>query len=561
MGIETNTSSLPRHLGSQSNRNSLARQYAIKTAVSLKNLIPATVNFESAGFVLIIGNMHALMQFHQTLLQEHQNKVTLLCLDGIMSSADTQDSSSFFYSQTVSVEGFLGAFDVKVDYQGQIHSLARVAVNREHFDLVVDLTKKSVHTAQLPPLGYYAVGRGLVSEHDAISAIADTIGVFDKPKFFSLDNTRCAHYSRGIEGCTRCIDSCPANALSSINHVITINPYLCQGVGSCATACPTEAIQYALPAADVTHQLMYDLIMLFREKSDDAPVILFYAKSEEPHLQALLPSLPTHVIPLSLEELASVGLETWLTALVYGASQVILAYSYPLHQKTHRVLEQELAVATSFLHHLHIEPQRVSLSLTQNLSLKSFFYDAYMASPIKITGTKRETVCEALDALHGNLGDSLGVTEVPNDAPYGCVSFASNQCTLCMACVAVCPTKSLQAIGDRPGLTFREQDCVQCGLCQKSCPEGVITLEPRYNWDKGSRQQTQILHEEDAARCLRCDKAFAPKSMINMLKSKLQMNSHFQGEAIQRLSMCEDCRVRDIFTSKIIDTPENQLIL
>ncbi len=35
--------------------------------------------------------------------------------------------------------------------------------------------------------------------------------------------------------------------------------------------------------------------------------------------------------------------------------------------------------------------------------------------------------------------------------------------------------------------------------------------------------------------------------MVKMLTEKLQGHSHFQGDAIRRISMCEDCRVRDIF--------------
>ena len=127
-----------------------------------------------------------------------------------------------------------------------------------------------------------------------------------------------------------------------------------------------------------------------------------------------------------------------------------------------------------------------------------------------------------------------------------------------MGCVPVCPTRALHAVGGRPGLQFREQDCVQCGLCEKACPEQVITLKPGVNWNTESRQRAVMIHEEEPACCLSCGKAFAPASMIKMLTEKLQGHSQFQGDAIRRLSMCEDCRVRDIF-SDMADDPTSQL--
>jgi hypothetical protein len=47
--------------------------------------------------------------------------------------------------------------------------------------------------------------------------------------------------------------------------------------------------------------------------------------------------------------------------------------------------------------------------------------------------------------------------------------------------------------------------------------------------------------------------------MIEMLRVKLQGNPHFSDEAsINRLYMCEDCRVKDIFID-LSANPEKQL--
>ncbi len=49
----------------------------------------------------------------------------------------------------------------------------------------------------------------------------------------------------------------------------------------------------------------------------------------------------------------------------------------------------------------------------------------------------------------------------------------------------------------------------------------------------------------------------AARMAQSVLTEKLQSHSHFQGEAIRRLSMCEDCRVRDIF-EKMEQDPQSQ---
>jgi hypothetical protein len=56
-----------------------------------------------------------------------------------------------------------------------------------------------------------------------------------------------------------------------------------------------------------------------------------------------------------------------------------------------------------------------------------------------------------------------------------------------------------------------------------------------------------VLHAEEPFCCIRCGKAFATKSLIDNMTSKLAGHSMFQSErAIQRLMMCEDCRVIDV---------------
>lgn len=565
-------------LEAYSDPNGQARQAAVANTVELSNLIPPTVSYESRGHVLLVGGQHTITalaaQFSEltsvtllvpraTLTIERTTEEATETRDGVIADDTPLKAENLYFADHIRVTGYLGAFSVDCQLDGVIAStsanLAKVAIGRDCFDLIVDLTAEGMMPAEVPAPGYYAIGRGKADLADVIEALPEMLGTFDKPKYFRLDPDACAHASRGVSGCERCLDACPADALSSNGQTIEINPYLCQGVGSCATACPTEAIHYALPDPQNTQHFVHRLLHRYAEAGGTAPVVLFYAKEDAAALAASLAQFETSVIPVALEELASVGVDTWLTALAYGAYQVVLAANIAvIPEKTARVLEDELAIARTLLGELGYDAARIALiDFTQAAFLTTF--EAPLATyPEAIEGSKRDKIHAALDILAKEAPSAPTVSELPAHAPFGDVACETTDCTLCMSCVAVCPTRALHAIGDRPGLLFIEQDCVQCGLCEKACPENALTLTPAFQWDAAARQQARVVHEEEAACCTSCGKAFAPLSMVKMLTEKLAAHAQFQGEAIRRLSMCEDCRVRDVFAA-MERNPESQL--
>jgi len=327
--------------------NGQARLTAIAGTVELSNLIPPTVSYESRGNLLIIGaydTITALAPQFSTL-----NSVTLLATSAAEATPASKDKTVFF-SHDVTIKGYLGAFVVNCRIAGTLldtyTNLAEVTIGGDSFDLVVDMSANSLIDTEIAAPGYYPVGSGKAELADVIETLPDMLGTFDKPKYFRLNNDICAHSSRGVGGCTRCVDACPAGALSSNGHAIEINPFLCQGVGTCATACPTEAITYALPDAEKTQNFIYRLLNSYQMAGGLKPTILFFGNRDEQAVAEKLPALPSNVIPVALEELATVGVDTWFSALIYGAHQVLLATNIAYMPATiDRVLNDELTIA------------------------------------------------------------------------------------------------------------------------------------------------------------------------------------------------------------------------
>jgi ferredoxin len=143
----------------------------------------------------------------------------------------------------------------------------------------------------------------------------------------------------------------------------------------------------------------------------------------------------------------------------------------------------------------------------------------------------------------------VDVVPLAASAPFGGVKLNVDGCTLCHACVTACPTGALGDNPDRAMLRFTESLCVQCGLCEQTCPEDVITLEPRLDF-KAWSAPPRVLKEEEPFNCIACGKPFGTKSSIERVLGKLgERHWMFQGANARRLDvvkMCADCRVEAV---------------
>ncbi|MDF5703028.1 4Fe-4S binding protein [Aeromonas hydrophila subsp. hydrophila] len=559
-------------------RNERARAHALQHTVKTDNLIPATVSYLSQGRLLLAGPEDRIRRAASLLPQGVMP--TLLVTESVHDAEAADLEAIFEVTATLdaltlrepSLTGYLGQFQLTgLNGQGERVNLAGLcfpqhgfpqqaaAVSEQpRFDLVADLGRAPLFALERPPVGYLHLADdvGLVERLAELCALT---GIFDKPRYFRLDPEACAFTARGVPGCSRCLDVCPTDALKPVNGRIQIDPHLCQGFGSCASACPTGAIAYHQPDANTSGDYLLRLLKHYREAGGDAPQLLIAGENERKRVEAELTCLPANWLPVWVEESASLGIESWFAALAYGASAVRIALGDDVPASVRALVERELASAAVLLAGAGLTADRIALfnpDAEQDKPISGEPAAALLDKPLK--GDKRENLFAAFDALWQANEGRREPLAVPHGAPYGSVELKEADCTLCMGCVAVCPSRALHAVGHAPGLNFIEQDCIQCGMCEKACPEQAIVLTPRLQPVPEARRAVQSLKAEEAACCIRCAKPFAPASLIRRIQQKLAGHSHFQNEAAQRLLMCEDCRVKDVFAALAAD-PVSQL--
>ncbi len=459
------------------------------------------------------------------------------------------------------VTGALGGFDIRIDALQQVIPGGRGAFRltdprdggRAQCDIVIDLTGG----APLVPApekreGYLRADPRDPLAVERLAALAvQLVGTFEKPLHVRLEETLCAHSRAGQAGCSRCLDNCPTGAITPAGDHVAIDPMICAGCGGCAAVCPSTAITHEAPPLAHLLQRMQTLARTFRAAGGENPRLLVH-DAHGGRMIALAArfgrGLPAAVIPMQLPVVSGFGHAEMLAALAHGFASVTVLVS-PTTERD--ALLRELALAEAIA-----GPGCVALlDESDPDAMAGMLYAAEsppaLTDPVLPMGNRRQVARLAAQALNP---DAVAPLPLPEGAPYGAVQVDTDACTLCLACVSLCPSGALLDNPDRPQLRFQEDACLQCGICAATCPEAAITLTPRLDLSAEALEQ-RILNEEEPFACVECGRLFGVKSTIDRIMEKLAgTHPMFATSAQARMiQMCDDCRVNARFHSE--DTP------
>ena len=447
--------------------------------------------------------------------------------------------------------GALGGFEIDVDGYRQMIPGGRGAGNfgdavnaaKSTCDIILDLRGEGpLFPADHKREGYVRADPGdLLAVERAVAEARQLQGVFEKPLYIRFDAALCAHSRASQPGCDRCLNVCPTGAILPDGDTVVIDPNICAGCGACAAVCPSGAASYDDPPVGILFSRLRTLASEYRRAGGKAPRILFH----EPDwgTEMIRPSarfgrgLPADVIPVEVPNCEGVGHAELLAALGVGFATATVM---PGPRTGRAVIESQLALAAAIAGDGRLSLLDVSEPDAMDAALYDATVPAPLAEPILPLGGRREVTRLAAAAL----ASTDAPIALPQGAPYGAVVIDPDACTLCLACVSLCPVGALGDNPDKPQVNFQETACLQCGICANTCPEDAITLTPQLNLANEALTH-RVLHEEEPFACIECGKPFGVKSTIERIVEKLE-DKHwmFKGsDNVKLIQMCDDCRI------------------
>ncbi len=558
---------------SEEGDQALPKIRALIEEATLQAPLAASVSMASAGRVVIFGTDEKTLEIAKQL----SSRLDVTCL--IKDTSDILPARLMdvpvFAGTIKSATGHLGAFEVTVDDYApvQVSSRGVFATGSKNkdvkmsFDLIFDIAGgEALFPAAEKRDGYFHLEAGNPAAiQRALFDLVDLVGEFEKPRYVKLEANICVHARSSQIGCTRCLDVCPTGAIIPAQDEVAIDPYICAGCGSCSAVCPTGAVSYQLPAGNFIFERLKLLLDAYGQAGGKAPVLLIHDTGYGEDMIAAMShggghsgrGLPANVLPFAVNEITQVGFDFFATALAFGAAGINVLIG-PKNIGESDGLDGQIDLIQSVTTGLGYGDNRVvKLDHQDPDALATTLYDGATLEPMAVgdfapMGNKRSLVNLALNHLHDHAPNAVDLLSLAAGAPFGVIDVKTDDCTLCLSCVAACPTGALKDNPDSPEFTFTETACVQCGLCRTICPESVITLNPRFNFT-GEARTAIVVKKETPFECVKCGQPFGIKSSIDQMVEKLRGHSMFEGDALERVKMCPDCRVADQFDDP--DTP------
>ena len=284
----------------------------------------------------------------------------------------------------------------------------------------------------------------------------------------SADRSRCVRHRCRKNACTKCMDACPANAISWGTGGLHIDTGACRQCLNCLAVCPTAA----LSAPELS------LPLLLKDLATHARPVLGCQLRPDTDAHARMPCLGYLAHPEVMVLCALVftdGLTVNLSACSACANTSVVAGIEASHRRLDELVpghaiklvgdRKELAFEEPALTRRQLfalfrdRSARSAMNMVTRLQSDS----PHLAYGDKTVPLVRRMLLRALKEI-----DTVK-RHVVADRLFGKIHF-TDTCESANGCVGMCPTGAIEpAVADDGPPSFNSDLCVSCGSCQVFC--------------------------------------------------------------------------------------------
>lgn len=313
---------------------------------------------------------------------------------------------------------------------------------------------------------------------------------------------RCVRVRNRNATCEACADVCTTGAISVGEHGFEIKENLCIGCGTCATACPTCALESLNPTDSDLFERAYTAMNnnggqavfacasnLDKQfgKIDESKVcrVTCIGRVDESLIATLKKAGATDIcfvehgcdtcIHASGRDTACAVANSAASILEIWGNPLPITFidSFPRQIKLNMPFEADVALPDS------------DLSYTENNARIESAPAENPEQPHLMKTGKNGVLPQYVPSRRGQLLSTLkDLGPIPSEPVssrlWATVSIDTNVCGSCRLCAVFCPTGALAKFDDRTSATFGIKHtpgkCVACGTCRDICPKHAITL-------------------------------------------------------------------------------------
>ena len=329
----------------------------------------------------------------------------------------------------------------------------------------------------------------------------------------TVRQSRCAMVRNRNARCLKCAEACTSGCIHLVDGLLRIDASKCVGCGTCATVCPTCALETHNPSdsellGNAKKALWENCVAVMCHPCAEAcgDAIRKNLVSEVVCLGRVDESLLVQLVVCGAREIELVCGDCEKCAQRQGracakvvansAMDLLALWDLPVNinvedsvpkrlvAEGHNLSEVSAAIEAHFAHGAANDPivRQKNLSVScEGDSAEDTMAERARVLRVMKDGTlphfrpaRRERLLDGLSALGRPSSDCI------ESRLWGCVALDPQACVSCRMCATFCPTGAIRKYDAEDGSFGVEHypgDCVKCGTCRDICPAKAITIK------------------------------------------------------------------------------------